>query len=158
MADQEETTLSRGKTDGVSSPPYVGSRTCDEPELKFSQQCVLTLIELDPRLTYDKQRWRLRELAKVFHPRLGHEKVGRSLGRLKEMNREGALITPAFAPQTREDPELKHSVEVIDALGRRCGWVEKSADEVRIRRVRALRLLGHVVPPRAPLVIDALEP
>jgi len=158
MADHQETTLSREKIDPALLPSEVGSSACAEPELKFSQQCVLTLIELDPRLTYDKQRWRLRELAKVFHPRLGHEKVGRSLGRLKVLNREGALITSAFSPQTREDPELKNSVEVINELGRRCGWVEKSADEIQVRRIRALRLLGHVVTQRTPLVIGALEP
>jgi hypothetical protein len=151
MADQEQTTLSRGKTDGVSSPPYVGSRTCGEPELKFGQQCVLTLIELDPRLTYDRQRLRLREIAKLFHPRLGHSKVGRTLGGLRAMNREGKLKTAAFDPQTRDAPNLQHSIEVVNALGMRCGWAEQSSEQLQLRRIKVLRLLGHVVSPRTHL-------
>jgi hypothetical protein len=151
MADQEETTLSREKIGASQLPSEAGSRTCAAPELKFSQQCVLTLIELDPRLTYDRQRLRLREIAKLFHPRLGHNKVGRTLGGLRVMNREGKLKTAAFDPQTRDAPNLQHSIEVVNALGMRCGWAEQSSEQLQLRRIKVLRLLGHVVSPRTHL-------
>jgi len=154
MEYQQETTLSREKIDEAALPSEVGLRACDEPQLKFGEQCVLALIELDPRLTYDRQRLRLREIAKLFHPRLGHNKVGRSLGELKVLNREGKLTTAAFNPQTRDAPNLQRAIEVINGLGMRCGWAEHSSEELQVRRIKVLRLLGHVVPPRMYLASD----
>jgi hypothetical protein len=156
MADQEEATLSRWRIDEVALPSEVSSCTRDEPQLKFSQQCVLTLIELDPRLTYDRQRLRLREIAKLFHPRLGHNKVGHTLAGLRVMNREGKLNTAAFDPQTRDAPNLQRAMEVINALGMRCGWAEQSSAELQVRRIKVLRLLGHVVSPQTHLASGVL--
>jgi hypothetical protein len=160
MFAQQEPSLSRRKVQCIASPAVaLGSSTSVGPQpLNFFQRCVLTLIELDPCLTYDRQRSRLREIAKLFHPLLGHDKVGRSLARLKVLNREGALITEAFAPQSDEPPDLQHAIQVINELGRRCGWAEKSPEDLQVRRVRVLRLLGHVVPPRMNLSGDDSSP
>ena len=163
MFAQQEPTLRRPKVPRAIRPAQtvevLGSAQCEEPRpLNFFQQCVLTLIELDPSLTYDRQRPRLRELAKLFHPLLTHDKVGRCLAKLRSLSQDGSLITEAFAPRSNAPPDLQHAIQVINKLGQRCGWAEKSSKDLQVQRVRVLRLLGHVVPPRMHLAGDEPNP
>jgi hypothetical protein len=152
MFAQQESSLRRPKLPHVPGPASsdaavgLAQREVSKP-LNFFQQCVLILIELDPSLTYDRQRPRLRELAKLFHPLLTHDKVGRCLAKLRSLSQDGSLITEAFAPRSNAPPDLQHAIQVINELGQRCGWAEKSSKDLQVQRVRTLRLLGHVVSP-----------
>ncbi len=163
MVTQQKPTLRRLKVPRCTQPAQpvmtLGSAPCEElPPLNFFQQCVLTLIELDPSLTYDRQRPRFRELAKLFHPLLTHDKVGRCLAKLRSLSQDGSLITAAFAPRSNARPDLQHAIQVINELGQLCGWIENSPEDLQVLRVRVLRLLGHVVPPMSNLTGTMARP
>jgi hypothetical protein len=113
------------------------------------QQCVLALLELDPSLNYMRQRPRLRLLAQELDPCFDARDVGRALVRLRQLRVEGSLRTHAFDGITCEGPELEKCIEVVRELGARCGWPQGSMPDLGNRRVRLLRLLGHVVSPES---------
>lgn len=114
--------------------------------LKASELRILALIHLDPRLTNTDHWERLALLVELFDHNVDDHWLPRIFGRLRKLKTDGALVTPAFDPTDDDaDPALSQADRVVAALGDISGWLNLNPDDARMRRIRALRLLGHNV-------------
>lgn len=123
---------------------HAGNDICTVP-LNPRQACLLTLVHLDPRLTYLGDRERMRLIVTYFDPTFDHQRVGRAYARLKELHVQGALRTQAFVRSDKrpEGPERCLAKQVVNELGARWGWDDLDVKQRHVRLQRVLRLLGH---------------
>lgn len=105
---------------------------------------VLALIHLDPRLTRHLHSDRLRMLMELFDPAMEMIDVEKKLHAWRPRRHEDPILAQCFDHYPSEGPRRCDSETLVGRLGSLCGWNSLTPDAVRIRRQRALMLLGHL--------------
>lgn len=105
---------------------------------------LLALIHLDPRLTRHLHSDRLRMLMELFDPAMEMIDVEKRIGAWRSLQREDPILAHCFGHYPVESPCRSDCEKIVDQLGSLCGWNSLSPDAIRIRRRRALMLLGHL--------------
>lgn len=104
---------------------------------------VLALIRLDPRLIRHLHSDRLRMLMELFDPEMHEMDIIKKIHSWRLQKQNDPLLAAFFGHYPDEDPARGDCERIINHLGSLCGWNSLSPDAIKIRRRRALMLLGH---------------
>lgn len=107
------------------------------------EQCALSLIHLDPRLTHLRQRPRLRLLMNMLSPEFDHRRVGKAITRLENLNTSRGIDTRGFMRPCEVAPDEDLTVRVLHALARHSGWKDSTETPHPPWWRQAMLLFGH---------------